>query len=86
MEITCKRGNGGHADDDFVGFAILPGSDNAFHDRGSNFVADGVLSVGGGGYEELVFDVDEMLTIMDYLDVCVGNGVLALSVEVFEIG
>ncbi len=79
MQITGEGGHGGHADDDFVDFVIFPGSHDALDDRGANFVADGVLSINGCRDEELVLDVDKVLAVVDYLDVCVCNRVLCLS-------
>jgi hypothetical protein len=38
-----------------------------------------VLAIGCGGDEELIFDVDEMLAIMDHLYVRIGNRVLLWS-------
>jgi CO dehydrogenase/acetyl-CoA synthase delta subunit len=35
-----------------------------------------MLLIGGSGDEELILDVDKVLTVVNHLDVCIGNRVL----------
>lgn len=78
MEIACEGGDRGHTYYYFVDFVVLPGANDALDDGGADFVAYWVLGVRGCGDEELVFDVNEVLTIVDYLDVGVCDRMLCL--------
>lgn len=76
MKVTGKSRHRRNADDDLV---CLPGvmcTKDAFYNSSSNLVLDWVLAVCCRGDEELVFNVDEVLAIMDDLNVCIGDGVL----------
>jgi hypothetical protein len=76
VEISCEGGHGGHADDDFELLAVLICLYAAISNGGSDFVPDWVLSVVCCGDEELVFNIDEVLSVADDFDIGICNGVL----------
>lgn len=76
MQVTGKARNGGNADDDLVRFAGIVGPENTLYDGSSDLVLDWMLLIGGSGDEELILDVDKVLTVVNHLDVCIGNRVL----------
>jgi hypothetical protein len=79
VKVTSESGHRGKADNHLVRFTGLVCSKDAFYDGSSNLILDWVLAIGCGGDEELIFDVDEMLAIMDHLYVRIGNRVLLWS-------
>jgi hypothetical protein len=86
VEIACECGDRRHADYYFVDFVVFPGSHDTFYDCGADFVPYGVLRVGSGSYEELVFDVDEVLAVVNYFDVGVCYGMLKGLLVMFLSG
>ena len=76
MKVTGKSRHRRNADNDLVCFSSIMCTKDAFYDGSSNLVLDWVLTVCCRGDEELVFNVDEMLAIMDDLYVCICNRVL----------
>ena len=78
VEISSEGRDGRHAYDYFVDFVIFPGPHHTFDDCGTDFVAHRVLGIISCCDEELVFDVNEVLTVVDYFDIGVCNRVLCV--------
>lgn len=76
VKISCEGGNSWHKNNDFVLVSAPICSNNALNDGGSDFVSDRILLVACGSDEELILDVDEMLTVPNDLYVGICNGVL----------
>lgn len=78
LEISSEGRHSGHQDDDLEELVGLVGADDAVDYGAADLVLDWFLSLRGGGYEELVFDVDEVAGVGDGVNVCIGDGVLCL--------
>lgn len=76
MEITSESRYRWHANDNLVLLAILISTDNSFGNGSSDLVVDWVLLIGTSSDEKLVLDVNEMLTLVNNLNVGIGNRVL----------
>lgn len=81
MEIAGKSRYRWNTDNNLVSFTSVVCTEDTFDNCCSNLVLNWVLAIRSCGDEELVLYVDEMLTIVDQLDICIRNGVLIESVK-----
>lgn len=75
-QITSETGHRGDDNEHLVLLTRLGRPQDSFHDRSADLVLHGLLGVTSGSDEELVLDVDEMLTVADDRSVGIGDGVL----------
>jgi hypothetical protein len=80
LQVSSKRRYGWDYDNHLVLLAIASSTYNALNDCCANLVLDGTLLVSSSCDEELVLDVDKVLTVPNGLNIRVLNRVLLLSV------
>ena len=78
MKVSSKSGHGRHAHNYLIFLAVLMSSNDPLCNRRSNLIPDWVLGVVTSRDEELILDINEMLTVMDDLYVCICNRVLII--------
>jgi hypothetical protein len=76
LQVTGEGRDGRHADDDFELLAILICSNATFNESSSDLVPDWVLSITRCSDEELILNIDEVLTVSNHSDICICNRVL----------
>ena len=76
MEISCKGWYSRHANDDFVSLAVLKCANDSFDNGSSKFILHWMLGIIRSSNKKLILDIDEVLTVVDYLDIGICNGML----------
>lgn len=76
-QVASKSRNSRNDDDDSELATLLACSDTSINNGLTNLVVDGCLFFSRRSDEELIFDVDKVLGVPDYLTVCVLNAVLS---------
>ena len=76
LQVSGKRRYGGHHHDDLVFRLIAMRLNDPLHDSCTDLILDRSLRIVGSRDEELILDVNEVLTVLDDADVGIGDGVL----------
>lgn len=76
MQIACKAWHCWHTNNYLESLICFVGFDDSLCDRGTNLVFDRLLLIIRGCDEKLILNVHKMLSIGDYINICICNRVL----------